>query len=226
MARSDTGGTTQLGGGLSAQPDQTPVVSDISVAVDNSNRPVVAWLEPISSEVKVFVRRWNGTSWEALGTVPNPVANKNASGLVMAVGNSNEPVLAWAEQGTDSRTRVYVYRWNGTSWAALGNPLEAPSATISLDYPSLTLDSQDRPWVAVSQLSSNPSDLTAVSALRWTGAAWEQFNVSLRPNDVPQNASVGRSSLVLSPQESRPSSSSSPPRGRACRPMTSTSPAT
>ncbi|KFE66082.1 Ig-like domain-containing protein [Hyalangium minutum] len=199
VARSDTSSTTPLGGALRAQPSQTTSVSEVSVAVDNSNRPVVAWLEPVSDEEQVFVRRWNGSSWDELGPVPNPIANSDASGLVLATGDSDEPVVAWQETDTSSVSRVYVYRWNGTAWAAVGAPLEG-RAGASAHSPSLAIDKQNRPWVAISESSSDPTFLTAVVVRIWTGTNWGQYNVGLRPNDVPTNATVGRSSLVVNAQ--------------------------
>jgi len=200
VARADASGTTQLGGPLRAQPDQNTFVSDIAVAVDASNRPVVAWLEPVSTEKRVFVRRWNGSSWEELGSVPNPSAGRNASDLVLATGDSDLPVLAWQEPDASLTFRVYVYRWNGTEWAPVGAPLEARGGTANLGYPSLVVDKQSRPMVAVSELSSDPAVIETVLVLRWSGATWEQIGVGLRPLDAPAGAIVTRSSLALDPQ--------------------------
>lgn len=196
VARSDTGGTTALGEALRAQPLENTSVSAVAVAVDASNRPVVAWLEPVSSEKQVFVRRWNGTAWDALGPVPNPVANSDAAELVLATGDSDEPVVAWQEADASSVSRVYVYRWNGTAWAAVGAPITGRSGA-GAGLPSLVVDKQNRPWVAVSESSSDPTFLETVFIVRWSGLAWEQYNINLRPNDAPANATVGHSALVL-----------------------------
>lgn len=196
VARSDTGGTTALGGPLRAQPTDSTSVSNVAVAVDASNRPVVAWLEPVSSEKQVFVRRWNGTAWEELGPVPNPVANSDAAELALATGDSDQPVVAWQETDSSSVTRVYVYRWNGTAWASVGAPIEGRSGA-GAGFPSLVVDKQSRPWVAVSEISAETTFLESVFIVRWSGLAWEQYNINLRPNDAPANATMGHSALAV-----------------------------
>jgi len=63
-------GTTQLGGLLSAVADSGTDVHEVAVAVDASNRPVVAWLEDTGTEHRVFARRWNGSAAPGRSAAP------------------------------------------------------------------------------------------------------------------------------------------------------------
>ncbi|HYI00552.1 Ig-like domain-containing protein [Hyalangium sp.] len=197
--RSGTSGTTQLGGPLSALPDGDSWVEEVQVAVDSLDRPVVAWTERAAGELKVFVRRWNGTSWEELAGVPNPITSSNARDLTLATGNTEQPAVAWTEVDSVQQARVYVYRWSGSRWDAVATPLQARSNSANALFASLGIDGENRPVVAVTEQGSSPFVGEAV-VWRLNAATWEQIGSSLRPASASANASVHRTSLALDPQ--------------------------
>ena len=195
--RSGESGSSLLGGPLSAVSGGDSWAEEVQVAVDASNRPVVAWTEKSSGELQVFVRRWNGASWEPLAGVPNPITSSHARDLTLALGNTDLPAVAWTEVDTAQKSRVYVYRWNGSSWDAVATPIEA-SGTTNVLYPSMVIDGEGRPVVAVTQQGT--SSTSAAAVWRRNGATWEQLGSGLRPASASTDATVQRTSLALDAQ--------------------------
>jgi len=196
--RSGETGSPLLGGPLSAVTGGDSWAEEVQVAVDGSNRPVVAWTEKASGELQVFVRRWNGTSWEALAGVPNPITSAPAKELTLATGNTDLPAVAWTEVDATQKARVYVYRWNGASWNPVASPIEARTSTANALYPSMVIDGEGRPVVAVTEQGS--ASISAAAVWRLNGAAWEQLGSGLRPASASADATVQRTSLALDAQ--------------------------
>lgn len=195
--RSGGNGSPLLGGPLSAVSGGDSWAEEVQVAVDSLDRPVVAWTERISGEAKVFVRRWNGVDWESLANVPNPIIPSDAKDLTLAVGNSELPAVAWTEVDAVQKVRVYVYRWNGTSWDAVATRIEAPGTT-NLIYPSMVIDGDNRPVVAVTQQGASATSMAAV--WRFNGTSWAQLGAGIRPTQASSGATVQRTSLALDAQ--------------------------
>lgn len=195
--RSGANGSTLLGGPLSAVGGGDTWAEQVQVAVDALDRPVVAWAERISNEAKVFVRRWNGVEWETLANVPNPISPSDAKDLTLALGNTNEPVVAWTETDSVQKSRVYVYRWDGAGWNAVGTPLEASGST-NLLYPSVAVDGSGRPVVAATLQGG--SSTSAAAVWRLNGTSWVQLGSNIRPSQASTGATVQRTSLAVDAQ--------------------------
>jgi hypothetical protein len=108
-------------------------------AVDPSNQPVVAWTETNGTLRKLYVKRFNGTSWALLGTgAINGTTILDAYGPAVAIdGTTGQPVVAWYEGAA-----VWVKRWNGSSqWVTLGNGTTiGTNQTVTNDHVSLAMD--------------------------------------------------------------------------------------
>lgn len=195
--RTGASGSALLGGPLSAVSGSDSWAEQVQVAVDALDRPVVAWAERSSNEAKVFVSRWDGGAWETLANVPNPISASDAKELTLALGNTNEPVVAWTEVDSVQKSRVYVYRWNGSGWNAVAPPLEASGST-NLLYPSLVVDGSGRPVVAATLQGSSATSAAAV--WRLNADSWVQLGSNLRPAQASSGATVQRSSLALDAQ--------------------------
>lgn len=198
--RSDASGGTLLEGPLSAMPGNDTWVEEVQVAVDASDRPVVAWAERVSGEARIFVRRWNGASWEVMGSVPNPIVGVDAKDLTLATGGSDLPVVAWTEVDAAQKSVVFVYRWDGTRWDPVASPIVARTPGASVLFPSLAIDVENRPVLSVTEHSAEQDFQEEVVVWRLTGATWEQMGPALRPDSANVMATVHRSSLALDPQ--------------------------
>lgn len=88
----------------------------------------------------------------------------------MATDKDGNIVIAWYEQDASSQNRIYVKRWNGSAWEQLGDALNT-AADSSADYPSLAIDSQNRPVLAWHEFTTTSS---IINVKIWTGTTWEQ----------------------------------------------------
>ncbi len=95
------------------------------VAMDTSNRPVVAWQEEMISPANsdIYVSRWDGMDWDPLGGSglrDNPSIPARSASL--AIDALNRFWVAFLE-GDPGTTTVKVKRYNGSSWEMVGNPV-------------------------------------------------------------------------------------------------------
>lgn len=144
------------------------------LALDRTNKPVVAWAD-YSSDRKfdgINVRRWNGSSWDELGSAvdANPSASTEASQPRLILDASDNPVIAWSE--TDgTANNVYARRWTGTTWEALGEALTAvPGATHAVS-PDLAMDGHGNLFILWLEEAADKSS-RANYIFQWTGTAW------------------------------------------------------
>ncbi|HUW09189.1 MAG TPA: PPC domain-containing protein, partial [Anaerolineae bacterium] len=151
---------------------------DASLAVAPDGTPYIAWLDAIYGDWEIFVRRWNGTSWEEVGA-----GSASGGGISDNHGGSFNPSLAVAGDGTvyvawadmsDGDGEIYVLRWDGSSWQEVGAG-SASGGGISNNLngswvPSLAIAPDGKPWVAWEDHSHwNPE----IFVRRWNGSTWE-----------------------------------------------------
>lgn len=147
--------------------------SGVSIALDASGKPFVAWAEydSVNLNTDVFVKTWNGSSWVAVGAGPlDLVQNEDANAPSIQVDGAGLPVVAFGEFDGSSGN-IVVERWNGSSWAQVGG-----SPDVSLAAPAesanLALESNGTPVVAWEE-SGN------VYVARWSGSAWSLIGGAL-----------------------------------------------
>jgi hypothetical protein len=156
-----------------------PAFNDISafsrtpaIALDAAGLPTVAWLQGEVLDSNVFVKRWTGTVWEALGSSLNrrPNTYLASTRLVLnplVLNPQEQPVVAWLED-LEGQDALYVSAWNGEAWTPLGGRLDTASAAA----PSLAIDRAGRPvaaWV------EERAGVGRVRVARWQGGAWQEF---------------------------------------------------
>jgi Bacterial Ig domain len=119
-----------------------------SLVLDSSGNPVVSWSEFDGASFNIYIKRWNGTNWFAVGNGFLDVnTNRYATDPSLVLDSSGNPVVAWQEFDGNFYN-IYVKRWSGTTWAAVGNgPLDVNVNQYS-EHPSLGLDSSGNPMVA------------------------------------------------------------------------------
>ena len=130
------------------------------VAVDERGRIYVAWTERRGSFSEVYLRRWNGATWEGLaGSDQTPVSADfgaaTLSSLILDPG-SGLPILAWRQEGTSGGRAIYVsaydgQRWSGISGSASGNGI---SSARSPSWPALVSDNNGGLYVGWETVSA------------------------------------------------------------------------
>jgi hypothetical protein len=168
-----------VGGGTLNQ-DLSNNSDNPQIVLDAKGHPVVAW----SELGKVLVKRWTGSSWALIGS-----GGLNTGGIVsrvyLALDSGGNPALAWSEYASGSYDgRVFVTRWNGSSWQTVGNQAINLDQNKEATDPALSLDSSGNPFVAWVENVNDPSTpVKNVFVKRWTGASW----VLVGPGTVNQN---------------------------------------
>ncbi|WP_139806378.1 hypothetical protein [Deinococcus hopiensis] len=132
------GAWTRLGGALNVHPG-TYAASPV-MKLTREGRPVVAWLEDSGGRDQVFVKRWNGHRWVALGQALNVEPGTLAFRPALALDGQGNPVVTWAEQLGQEPERVYVRRWTGEKWTVLGGRALNTVAKHRAYQPSVTVD--------------------------------------------------------------------------------------
>jgi type IV secretory pathway protease TraF len=200
-------GGSATGGGVSKSPSNHSYRP--SLVVDKSGNPVVAWAEKIDTGYhEIYLKRWNGNSWEEIGGsasgggVSNtPYAMSLAPSL--AVDSSGNPVVAWAEYF--SGWQIYLRRWNaiGGGWVEVGGSASGPGLSDSegsCSVPSLALDAAGTPFVAWQE--SRGEGNIQISLKRWDPGtqSWVGLGGSELPGGVNQSPASGiHPSLVVDP---------------------------
>jgi hypothetical protein len=115
-----------------------------AIAIDSNANPIVTWCEYNASSYNIYAKKWNGSSWTALGASLVYDSTKISYNSSIAIDSSNNPIVAWDE--SDNGFDVHVKKWNGSNWTALGASLDNdPSKPAS--NPSIAIDSSNNPVV-------------------------------------------------------------------------------
>jgi len=106
-----------LGGPITLRNAGTPVEAP-ALRIDTQGRPVLSFVQGSSfADMRIHLRRWNGTSWEVLGNPLNGAEQDPLFGHAMAIGPDGAPLLAWSQRIGESifapgRQVLYVARYN------------------------------------------------------------------------------------------------------------------
>ncbi len=163
-----------VGGAINAGSGRELHPFGFALAVDGSGKPVVASSEYDLTYDGVYVRRWTGSAWQAVGGAVNAVRGNYASFPVLALDGSGKAVVAFNEYD-GHHTHVYVQRWTGSDWEAVGGALNNDSRHNSL-HPALALAVDGKPVVAFYEYDGSHSN---VYVQRWTGSTWQPVGGAL-----------------------------------------------
>jgi Bacterial Ig-like domain len=132
--------------------------------------------------VKAISWNWNAPAWVRLGELRSSVAGvKSVISASFAVGNDGHPVAIWRGSSDGGGTiDLYVSRWVGTKWVALGGNLRS---LVSGKYVSsgeaISLDANGTPFVAwLGNKDTNGID--DIFVYRWDGLNWQSVGAGLR----------------------------------------------
>jgi Bacterial Ig-like domain len=144
----------QLGVSLNSDPKER--ADTLSLAIGGNGQAVVAFSEynETGKSNNVYVKHWNGTAWEQLGTVVDNIESQRAVYPSVAVDAANKISVAWYEAVCQSvspcneNDSVYLARWDGVAWQQLG--IQDADAKREAYYPSVALGSNGAPvlvWI-------------------------------------------------------------------------------
>lgn len=162
-----------LGGSLNFDPSMHAGLPDI--ATDPAGNPYVTWTEDNldGSTQDVFVKHWNGSSWDLIGT-GSVDGSADGTEPSLAVGPTGEVTLAYIEDD-----QVKVLRWDdaGSIWTALGGSLNIDPLNAGYE-PKVSLKPDGNPVVVWEEVALSGQLL----AKTWDGSNWVRFGDALNSN--------------------------------------------
>jgi hypothetical protein len=172
--------------------EKTHFTFEPAMATDNDGHVVIAWYEqdPVSNQNRIYIKRWNGSSWEQLGTALNTAPDSSADYPSLVIDYENRPVLAWHETDASFNNSINIKRWTGTTWEQMGGGHGGTTVTVDEgEFPSLAITSDNVPVVAYAKSAD-------IFVRFWNGSSWVNWDAAGALDDIAtQNAS--RPSLVL-----------------------------
>ncbi len=158
---------------------------DPSLSLDSNGHPVVAWTESLadSENVEIYLRRWNGTTWEEVEQSASGNGISNNPGVSwypsVIVDDNDQPVVAWYDytpSDPEVCSEIYLRRFNGNTWEELGS-----SATLGgvsdryamAQHPSVALEQNGQPVVVWHDYIFRGASIKEIYLRRFNGADWE-----------------------------------------------------
>jgi hypothetical protein len=137
--------------------------TDPSLASRSATPLHVAWSQGNGFQQDIFVARFNGTTWESVGTMPlNYVAGTRAVRPSLALDTATGmPMVAWIENGF-----VKFKRFNGSNWVAASGGEGPPSGNA--DRVELSLFDSAGPAIAWTEGVGGARALKVTSGLGFT----------------------------------------------------------
>lgn len=178
VARHEAGVWTQLGQALIDDSTSSLGALAPTVAIDDQNRPLVAWQE----SGRIHLRRFQSGTWSDFAGGPIISANGNFSafGAVVRTASNGQPVLGWRESTTNNQTNVFVERWNGSSFEVLASDVDTEPETdgrTNTGNLDLIVDSQDRTIFAFDEPEVTFGGILNVHIFRHEGASYDPLGV-------------------------------------------------
>jgi hypothetical protein len=169
----EVGAGSAGGGGIS---ESVRRAESPAVAVAPSGTVYVAWLDYTDQWLEIYVRRWNGSSWEEVGT-----GSASGGGISNTYSSVKEPSIAVALDGTpyvaweQDLWAIYVRRWNGSAWEEVGaGSARGDGISDNINNsrsPSVAIAPDGTPYVAWHDDSDGDNEIYVRG---WTGSAWEE----------------------------------------------------
>jgi len=128
-----------------------------SLVLDPQGVPTVAFVES-SGGSKMRVKRWNGKTWDLLGTPGSLGARNPKVGL-----SAGAPVVAAIERFVGITVKLRT----NAGWADLGTTISTPGAFV--DTLDMAVDSNGNPWLVWAEDDAQGQRL---GMSRWTGLKW------------------------------------------------------
>ncbi|MCX5858752.1 MAG: fibronectin type III domain-containing protein, partial [Proteobacteria bacterium] len=147
----------------------------------SDGNPIVAWSDYSIGNWEIYVKRWNGSAWVAMGT-----GSASGGGISNNTGDSYSPCLGLGSDGNPMVTwhdnfsgnyEVYVKRWNGSAWVAISAGSASGggiSNNAGTSYnPSLAMDLDGNPIITWWDNSAVDNE---IYSKRWNGSAWVEIS--------------------------------------------------
>jgi hypothetical protein len=196
----EVGTGSASGGGISSNTEDS---YSPSVAISPDGIAYVAWHDSSGGDTEIYVRRWNGSSWEEVGT-----GSATGGGISDNSGSSGRPVMAVAPDGTvyvawedysDGDSEIYVRRWRYDAWEQIGGSASGGGISNnsgSSEFPSVAVAADGTPYIAWSDSSGGGAD---IYVRRWKYGTWDQIGSSASGGGISDSGYSACPSVAIAP---------------------------
>jgi hypothetical protein len=178
-----TGSTWEILGGALTRPSIQAYVNGI--AVDNQNRPIVAYEE---LNFGLTVKRWNGTNWEEQGeALPTAVA------FAFTLDNNQLPIAVIQQEqfAPDLASKTFVARLENGQWTQIGSALASNQKPFLIKRAQIKVDKLGQITTAfMNSKDSTDSDFGNIVVKRLDGNDWLELGAGLTNNDASISAEL------------------------------------
>lgn len=198
-------GGSASGGGISRSPGES---ARPRVALSDG-APVVGWTDTSSGDSDVYVTRWNGRRWAALGagaaSGSGISGNDSLSRLGALVAGPADALYAiWADNAGGDFD-AFVRRWDGRAWAEVGNGSASGNGVSpgsgNSQLATLALDATGAPLAAWYETTPTGAE---VYVRRWDGARWMEVTPgSARGGGLSDNSGASAGVALLAGRDGR-----------------------
>ncbi|WP_102124731.1 hypothetical protein [Deinococcus planocerae] len=159
------------------------------LALHPDGTPYLAWTEQVGGQLKVYVRRYRGGTWQNLGA--NADGSLDFGNNPKVAINRNGLFVAYTQNSPDG-PRVAVRRWNGSALQAVASPSTVGGAGGF----SLAVDPLGAAVVAVTEFRNGHHDVLVKR--RSGGGSWVTLG---GPLDLNPAAEANQPSLIVTPDQ-------------------------
>jgi hypothetical protein len=140
-----------------------------AIAIDNNNVPYVAYENSGDSgvEFKSIVQKFNGTSWETVGS--SGFSQGVADDISIALDGNNVPYVAYLDVANSYGSTVQ--KFNGTSWEVIG---KAGFSAGQVTKTVIAIDKNNLPYVAYRDLANS----SKITIQKFNGTTWSPIGRS------------------------------------------------
>lgn len=141
------------------------------IAIDNNDVLYMAYQDSAKAD-KITVKKFNGTTWEAVGL--EGFSRGRALYIKLAIDKKNNiPYVAYKDMDKDGKATVK--KLNGSTWVTVGSE----GFTIDeANFISLAIDSDGIPYIAyIESENVEPIHLGEVTVKKFDGSIWETVGI-------------------------------------------------
>jgi hypothetical protein len=187
-------------GPLNINTSSLTIAGSVSMATDGTN-PYVAWSEyttdgmiKTSTPSKVYVAKWNGSQWAAVGSSLNVSSTSWAEDASIAY--LGQPYVAWTERTTAGNNQIFVKTFDGSNWVPAGAGVLTKDTNTGWAFrPSLAADTANNALYVAWIEQQNMGQRAQTFVSRYSGGGWSALGSSL--NADPNLGSAQRVSLAV-----------------------------
>ena len=138
---------------------------EAQIALDGTGKALAVFVQSGGTHTRVYANRWNGSSWTGAVTIDTGPGNDAYEPQIAFAGSSEAMAVFRQKDGVN--WRIYVNRWNGSSWS--GGALIDTGPGNSAFEPQVAFGGSGNATAVFRQFDG---EKFRVYANRWNGSSW------------------------------------------------------